>query len=330
MCNCAQLYAQQCEVSAFIRVRCMSKIVIIGSSNTDLVVRAHKIPFPGETVIGSDYLVNPGGKGANQAVTVAKLGGNASFIAKVGDDEYGRMSLEAYKAAGLDISHVSIDPSTHSGVAMIVVDDNAENAITVSSGANYNMSKEEIDKAEFLLDSADFLLMQLEIPMPIVEYAAEMACAKGVKVVLNPAPGMKISESLLSKLYIIVPNETECEILTGIRITNHESKMQAAEKLLKAGVKNVILTIGSKGSCLVNYDGCVHVPAISQKAVDTTAAGDVYCGALCVAMSEGKSVSDAMLFATAASSISVTRNGAQPSIPTREEVLALIDKVKRY
>ena len=203
----------------------MSRIVIVGSSNTDLVVRTHKIPSPGETVIGEDYFVNPGGKGANQAVTVAKLGGNASFIARVGDDEYGRMSLEGYKAAGLDVSHVAIDHSAHSGVAMIVVDDNAENAITVSSGANYNMSKEDIDKAEALLESADFLLMQLEIPMPIVEYAAGKACAKGVKVILNPAPGTKISESLLSKLYIIVPNETECEILTGIRITDQESKM---------------------------------------------------------------------------------------------------------
>lgn len=310
------------------RIKCMSRIVIIGSSNTDLVVRTHKIPSPGETVIGEDYFVNPGGKGANQAVTVAKLGGNASFIARVGDDEYGRMSLEGYKAAGLDVSHVAIDHSAHSGVAMIVVDDNAENAITVSSGANYNMCKEDIDKAEALLESADFLLMQLEIPMPIVEYAAGKACAKGVKVILNPAPGTKISESLLSKLYIIVPNETECEILTGIRITDQESKMRAAEKLLRAGIKNVILTIGSKGSCLVNSEGCVHVPAIPQKAVDTTAAGDVYCGALCVALSEGKSISDAMLFATAASSISVMRKGAQPSIPTREEVLDLIGKVK--
>lgn len=238
------------------------------------------------------------------------------------------MSLEGYKAAGLDVSHVAIDPSTHSGAAMIVVDDDGENAITVSSGANYNMSQEDIDEAEDLLESADFLLMQLEIPMPIVEYAAEKAYSKGVKVVLNPAPGAKISESLLSKLYIIIPNETECEILTGTRITDHESKMQAAETLLKAGVKNVILTIGSKGSCLVNSDGCVHVPAIPQKAVDTTAAGDVYCGALCVALSEGSSIQNAMLFATAASSISVMRKGAQPSIPTREEVLDLIGKVK--
>lgn len=306
----------------------MSKIVIIGSSNTDLVVRTHKIPSPGETVIGADYFVNPGGKGANQAVTVAKLGGDASFIARVGDDEYGRMSLEGYKAAGLDVSHISIDKSAHSGVAMIVVDDKAENAITVSSGANYKMSREDIDNAESLLDSADLLLMQLEIPMPIVEYAAEKAYSKGVKVILNPAPAAKISENLLSKLYIITPNETECEILTGIRVTDHESKMQAAEKLLKAGVKNVIITIGSKGSCLVNSEGCIQVPAIPQKAVDTTAAGDVYCGALCVALSEGKSIPDAMAFATAASSISVTRNGAQPSIPTRQEVLDLIDKVK--
>jgi ribokinase len=306
----------------------MGKIVIVGSSNTDLVVRAQKIPAPGETVIGNDFFMNPGGKGANQAVTIAKLGAEASFIAKVGDDDYGRNSIENYKRANLDVSHVYIDENAHSGVALIVVDGSGENAITVSSGANHKLCKEDIDQARSLIESAGIVLMQLEIPMQIVEYVADIAFAKGVKVILNPAPAAKLSKALLSKLYLIIPNETECEILTGIKITNQESKITAAGQLLDSGVKNVILTIGSKGSSLVNSEGCINVPAILQKAVDTTAAGDVYCGALCVALSEGSDLPEAMRFATAASSISVTRPGAQASIPSREEVESLLAKSK--
>jgi ribokinase len=306
----------------------MGKIVIVGSSNTDLVVRAHKIPAPGETVVGNDYFMNPGGKGANQAVTIAKLGAEASFIAKVGDDDYGSRSIENYKRANLDVSHVYVDENAHSGVALIVVDDSGENAITVSSGANNKLCKEDIDQAKPLIESAEIVLMQLEIPMKVVEYVADMAFAKGVKVILNPAPAAKLSKALLSKLYLIIPNETECEILTGIRITDQESKIKAAGRLLDSGVKNVILTIGSKGSSLVNSEGCFNVPAILQKAVDTTAAGDVYCGALCVAISEGSALPEAMQFATAASSISVTRPGAQASIPSREEVESLLSRNK--
>lgn len=301
----------------------MSRIVIIGSSNTDIVVRA-KIPAPGETVIGNDFFMNPGGKGANQAVTVAKLGGNAYFVARVGDDEFGRMSLDNYRKCNLDVTYVSVDPKVHSGIAMIVVDSKGENAITVSAGANYKLSESDIDKAGDMIKSADIVLMQLEIPMKIVEYVADIAYANGVKVIVNPAPAAKLSDDLLSKLYMVTPNETECEILTGIRVDDDASKTAAARKLLDAGVKNVIVTVGSKGSCLVNAEGCTNVPAIPQNALDTTAAGDVYNGALCVALSEGKSIVESMAFATAASSISVTRSGAQSSIPSREEVEALL------
>lgn len=301
----------------------MSKIVIVGSSNTDLVVRA-KIPSPGETVISDDFYVNPGGKGANQAVTVAKLGGEAFFIAKVGNDEYGRKSIENYKKFNLNVENVYIDQKAHSGVAFIVVDEKGENAITVSSGANSTLCKADIDRASSLIKSADVVLMQLEIPMQVVEYVACMASENGVKVIVDPAPAAELSDDLLSKLYMITPNENECEILTGISITDDQSKEIAARRLLDKGVRNVILTIGSKGSCLFSSDGFFHVPAIPQKAVDTTAAGDVYDGALCVALSEGKSLMDAMRFATAASSLSVTRNGAQASIPSRQEVDELV------
>lgn len=297
----------------------MPKIVVVGSSNTDLVVHA-KIPAPGETVIGDDFDVNFGGKGANQAVTVAKLGGDAYFVAKVGNDEYGKKSIENYKKVHLNVDNISIDSEVHSGVAFIVVDENGENAITVSSGANYRLCKSDIDRAADLIRSADIILMQLEIPIQIVKYVSDLAVAGCAKVVVNPAPATKLNDKLLSELYLITPNETECEILTGIKIVDNQSERMAAKSLLDKGVKNVILTVGSRGSRLFNQEGEFSIPAIPQKAVDTTAAGDVYNGALCVALSEGRSIEDAMRFATAASSLSVTRNGAQASIPDRQEV----------
>ena len=306
----------------------MDKVLVVGSLNMDFAVYMDRRPQAGETVMARSMKLVPGGKGANQAYALGKLGANTAMIGAVGTYTFGQQMRRNLEQVSVNTDGIKKIAGVETGKAFIEIENSGQNSISVIAGANAAVDEKMVLEQEECFSQTDAVVMQLEIPMPIVEYAAGKACAKGVKVILNPAPGTKISESLLSKLYIIVPNETECEILTGIRITDQESKMRAAEKLLRAGVKNVILTIGSKGSCLVNSEGCVHVPAIPQKAVDTTAAGDVYCGALCVALSEGKSISDAMLFATAASSISVMRKGAQPSIPTREEVLDLIGKVK--
>lgn len=307
----------------------MGKIVVVGSTNTDFVIRAKSIPAPGETVIGEDYFVNPGGKGANQAMAVAKLGGKCTFVTKIGDDEYGRRAIENFKAAGIDVSHVYMEETVHTGTAFIIVDEKGENAITVSSGANAKLSPADIDAARKVIETADIVLMQLEVPMETIERVAEIASAKGVKVILNPAPAVRLSPSLLSKLYMITPNENECAIITGIPSDSEVRVFKAAETLMDLGVENVIVTQGKRGSTFCSRDGKILVPAICQKTVvDTTAAGDIFNGALCVALAEGKSIHDAMSFATAASSISVTRKGAQPSIPTRREVKSLLSKCR--
>jgi len=303
----------------------MGKIVVVGSSNTDLVVRVKEIPAPGETVIGEDYYVNPGGKGANQAVAVARLGGDCAFVTKVGDDEYGRRAIRNFEAEGIDAGHVFMDKKAHTGTAFIVVDDKGENAITVSSGANARLLPSDVDTVRDLIEAADIVLMQLEIPVRTIEHVAEIASAKGARVILNPAPAVRLEPSLLSRLYMITPNETECEILTGISTNSEAGVCEAAKRLMDEGIKNVIVTRGRQGSTFCGAGGQVDVPAICQKkVVDTTAAGDVYIGALCVALAEGRPIPEAMAFATAASSIAVTRRGAQPSIPTREEAEALL------
>ena len=296
----------------------MSKIVIIGSSNVDLTVRTSHIPSKGETIFGAAPNTAFGGKGANQAVAVSRLGGDISFITKIGTDSYGNMMAENLVKEGMSADTVIRDSETPSGVAWICVDDNGDNSIIVMPGANCTMTKEDIVPFLPLIKEADYLLMQLETPLEVVEHAASIAYENGVKVVLNPAPAQPLSDDLLSKTYLLTPNEKECRLLCGENA--YEDVRTNAGTLLDKGVKNVIVTLGEKGSLLCNASGQAEVPAVKVNAVDTVAAGDTYNGALVVALSEGKTLTEAMAFATKASAIAVTRFGAQPSVPYRSEI----------
>lgn len=296
----------------------MSKITVIGSSNMDLTVRTPHIPVKGETVFGGDVVMSFGGKGANQAVAVARLGGDVRFISKLGTDENGRLMSAHFAEEGLCTECIIQDPSVQSGAAWICVDDNGDNSIIVMSGANGAMKISDLEPFEDMIKSSDYLLMQLEIPMDVVSHAAEIACSNGVKVILNPAPACPLDDSLLAKIYALTPNETECRLLCGDEASDDEEANAAV--LYRKGVKNVIVTLGDRGSMLYNEDGVSFVPAKKVQAVDTVAAGDTYNGAFCVALSQGRSLTDAMKFATAASAIAVTRVGAQASIPFASEI----------
>ena len=264
--------------------------------------------------------MNPGGKGANQAVTIARLGASVTFICKTGSDIFGHQSQQLFEEEGINTSYIFSDSEHPSGVALITVDDHAENCIVVASGANANLLPTDLAKAEEAIDQADIVLMQLEIPMETVEYVAEIAYRKHKKVILNPAPAHPLSSSLLKHLYMITPNETEAEMISGVKITDRESAVKAARILSEMGVENVIITLGSKGALVYGVEEADFVPALKVEAVDTTAAGDVFNGALIVALSEGRSQLEAVRFACKASAISVTRVGAQSSVPYRSEV----------
>ena len=291
----------------------MKKIIVIGSSNVDMVVRTSHLPAPGETILGGEFFMNQGGKGANQAVAIKRLGGNLIFMAKLGNDVLGRQSVGYFKKEGIDTRYIALDEDSASGVALISVDDHAENSIVVASGANMLLNEQDVDKMLEEMCEGDILLMQLEIPLQTVEYAARKAFGKGVKVVLNPAPARSLPKELFRHLYMVTPNRIEAEMLTGIKIANDADVEKVAEEICAMGVKNVIITLGSKG-CLIRED------AFKVEPVDTTAAGDTFNGALCVGLSEGMDLKQAAVMASKASSIAVTRMGAQSSIPYREEL----------
>lgn len=296
------------------------KIVVIGSCNTDMVVKSERLPVPGETVLGGTFMMNHGGKGANQAVAISRLDGNVTFISKTGNDLFGKQSIEMLDEENINTDYILPDPFQPSGVALIMVDTTGENCIVVASGANGTLSPQDIDKSKNIIEDADILLMQLEIPMETVEYSAKMAYDKGIKVILNPAPAAFISDELFKCLYAIIPNKTEAEILSGIKVTDWESAKQAANIISKKGVDIVIITLGSKGA-LIKESGMYYEVSVEKiKAIDTTAAGDTFCGAFCVGMSEGLSIIDAVKMANLASGITVTREGAQTAIPFRKEL----------
>lgn len=298
----------------------MKKIIVIGSSNVDMVVRTSHLPAPGETILGGEFFMNQGGKGANQAVAIKRLGGNLIFMAKLGNDVLGRQSVGYFKKEGIDTRYIALDENSASGVALISVDDHAENSIVVASGANMLLNEQDVDKMLEEMCEGDILLMQLEIPLQTVEYAARKAFGKGVKVVLNPAPARSLPKELFRHLYMVTPNRIEAEMLTGIKIANDADVEKVAEEICAMGVKNVIITLGSKG-CLIREEGVSYrIDAFKVEPVDTTAAGDTFNGALCVGLSEGMDLKQAAVMASKASSIAVTRMGAQSSIPYREEL----------
>lgn len=296
------------------------QILVVGSSNTDMVIKAAHLPRPGETILGGTFFMNPGGKGANQAVAIARLGGPVTFICKTGSDIFGHQSQQLFEEEGINTSYVFSDSGNPSGVALITVDEKAENSIVVASGANANLLPSDLEKAEEAIERADLVLMQLEVPMETVCFVADIAWQKGKKVILNPAPAHPLPADLLRHLYLITPNETEAEMITGVKITDESSAGEAARALSGMGVQHVIITLGSKGALIYSNGKAEMVPALKVAAVDTTAAGDVFNGALTVALSEGRSLKEAARFACKASAISVTRVGAQSSAPYRNEV----------
>ena len=298
----------------------VNKIVVLGSTNTDMVIAGKKIPEPGETVSGGKFLMNPGGKGANQAVAVARLSakrGNCTFIAKVGDDLFGRDSAVRMKKDGIDAKLI-VDRKEPSGTALILVDAKGQNVISVALGANGTLSPKDIAQYRKDIENAAALLMQLETPIETVVAAARWAHAKGVPVILNPAPAAKLPRELYACLEWITPNESEAELLTGVKVTDAKSASKAVDVFLKRGVKHVVITMGSKGV----YCGDCHklYSAKRVRAVDCVAAGDTFNGAFAVALAEGRNCREAIAFAQAAAAISVTRPGAQASVPFRAEV----------
>jgi ribokinase len=300
-------------------------IVVIGSSNTDMVIKTSHLPVPGETILGGVFMMNAGGKGANQAVAAARLGGNVVFIAKTGDDIFGKQAIELFKQESIDTSYVISDSENPSGVALITVDANGENCITVAPGANATLKPGDLQQAQQTIKSAALILMQLEIPLLTVEYVANLVACSNVQIVLNPAPGFLLPDNLLSKVCIITPNETEAEILSGIKVTDIKTAEKAARALAAKGIKTVIITMGAQGAFLLHNDACHFFPAPVCQAVDTTAAGDVFSGALAVAISEGKTILEAVPFACQAASLSVCKMGAQASAPYRDELNAAIN-----
>ncbi|MFD2285894.1 ribokinase [Pedobacter petrophilus] len=296
------------------------EILVVGSSNTDMVIKAGHLPSAGETILGGVFFMNPGGKGANQAVAAARLGGKITFICKTGNDIFGKQSVQLFEEEGINTSYLLSDPKNPSGVALITVDDDAENCIVVASGANATLSPNDLQKTQEVIGNAGIVLMQLEIPLETVEYVAEKAINAGAKVILNPAPACKLPDSLLKKLFIITPNQTEAEMLTEIKVIDIDTAKQAAKIIQAKGVENVIITLGQNGALVLTEDVFTHVKAHKVNAVDTTAAGDVFNGALSVGLAENLDLIAATEFACKAAAIAVTRLGAQSSAPYRNEI----------
>lgn len=297
-----------------------SKILVIGSSNTDMVIRTNTLPLPGETVLGGEFFMNPGGKGANQAVAAARSGGQVTFVTKVGNDLFGKEALEQFKQESIDCKFIQIDHLHPSGIALINVDGQGENSIAVAPGSNGQLRPEDIDAALAQADQSTIVLLQLEIPMPTIEHVIQKSYKKNLRVVLNPAPAQRLPMSLFPLVYLITPNEREAELLTGVPVVDAASALKAASVLRSFGVPNVIITMGSKGAFLHTSNISEIIPAPEVEAVDTTGAGDCFNGALAVALAEKNDLKDAVVFSSRAAALSVMRMGAQSSIPFRSEI----------
>ena len=297
----------------------MDKIIVIGSSNVDLTARVRTLPRPGETIGGARLHQANGGKGANQAVAAARLGADVLFLTCLGNDANGEMLASQFASDGIDTSKIKFS-ATPTGTALIFVDDNAENCIAVAPGSNNDLLPEDVDAIKDRMADSAYLLVQLEIPMPTVEHSILLADSLGVKVIVNPAPMNALREDIFSHIWLLTPNETEAEALTGVVIGSEEDARTAAAHLMEKGVENVIITLGSKGSLVCTPEASTFVPARKVQALDTTGAGDAYTGALVAALSEGRSLVEAAKIATLASSIAVTRMGAQTSAPYRKEI----------
>ena len=298
----------------------MNKLVVLGSVNADHVLQVASFPRPGETLHGHSYCVIPGGKGANQAVAAARLGADIAFIASVGDDSFGHTMLETFANEGINTEAVMVEENMPTGIAMIQVAATGENSICISAEANGCLTPARIEPHHKLIADADTLLMQLETPIETIEAAAQVAKSAGTRVVLNPAPAQPLSDDLLQLVDMITPNETEAELLTGIKVTDMASAQLAADALHAKGIELVMITLGSQGVWVSQNGNGQQVEGFRVEATDTTGAGDTFNGALLTGLQEGRKLDEAIRFAHAAAAISVTRMGAQTSIPHRSEV----------
>jgi ribokinase len=295
-------------------------ILVIGSANIDMVVSAERFPKSGETIFADKFQMFPGGKGANQAVCCSKLGGKVYFLGKIGKDIFGQRLKKSMKADGVDLQYLLTDAHESTGLAFITVDKAGQNRIIVISGSNKNLSQSDIEDNKKLFEWTGLTLLQLEIPLETVTRAAELARQNGHTVILNPAPATKLPGRLLKLVDYLIPNETEAEILKGIRVKDKDSAFRAGRKLIGEGVSAVIITLGDKGSVLVTRGKTESFPAMKVTAIDTTAAGDAFSGALAYSLATDCNVGDAVKFATTIAAFSVTRIGAQPSMPTQNEL----------
>ena len=295
-------------------------IVVVGSSNTDMIIKLDRLPQPGETVLGGDFSTAAGGKGANQAVAAARAGGDVTFVARVGDDMFGRLAVEQFAADGIDVRHIIEDSDAPSGVALIFVDRNGENSIAVASGANAHLTPVDALSARDAVRDAQIMITQLETPIETVRAAVVLASEYGVPVILNPAPAQSLGVDILRHVSVLTPNETEAELLTGIKVSTTADAEAASEKLASMGVEAIVITLGSRGAFVFNADHSELIAGFDVQAVDTTAAGDVFNGALAVALAKEAPLQEAVHFANAAAALSVTKLGAQPSAPTLDEI----------
>ena len=297
----------------------MKNICVIGSLNMDLVVNVDTMPKPGQTIIGSNFKEVPGGKGANQAVAMARLNGNVSMIGKVGEDGFGQTLINSLKNDKVDTTYIQTAPCA-TGVALITVDKNAQNSIVVSPGANFEVKENDIDNNIEAIKNSDIVVLQLETPLDTIKYALNKAKELNKYTILNPAPAVKLDDEIIKNVDLLTPNEAELEIISGVSIETEEDIQKAAQIMIEKGVKELIVTLGSKGSLYINKEKSMFKKAYKVEAVDTTAAGDSYTGALAVALSQDKGMEEAMDFASKVGALSVLKEGAQSSLPTLEDV----------
>lgn len=300
------------------------RVVVVGGANVDMVATAPRLPKPGETVIGTNFTIACGGKGANQAVAAARLGASVSFIGRVGDDMFGEMLERSLREAGVDTTFLKRDSSSHTGVAQIYVAQDGENCIIVVLGANGRVSGGDIEEAEERISNSHCLVLQLEIPYEAATRAVEIANKHGVKVVSNLAPAQEFARELLSMCDVVTLNESEATQMTGIAINDLDDAMRGAKALLEMGARAVVLTMGKQGAVAADKGGIEHIPAFKVDSIDATAAGDAFTAALAVRLCEGVSLRDAVVFANAAGALATTKLGAQPSLPYRSEVEMLL------
>lgn len=289
------------------------------------------LPFrlPGETVLGSSFSISPGGRGVNQAIAASRAGGEVGFIGRIGNDHFGEQIKQVLQENNVETSYVITDPSIASGVSSIIVDAQGESAVTITPGANANLSQQDLSLTKTMVSAGDIVLLQLDIPVETVRFAADLARSAGARVILNPAPALPVSDELLKSISILTPSASQAEILTGITITDERSAELAGRILLERGLNRVIITLRSKGAMVIDNGGAEHVPGFEMKSVDTSVIQDVFNGALVVALVEGKNFYESVLFANAAAALSASRSGALASIPDRTEVLALLKSGKR-